>query len=194
MDKLKELGARLHFYRKKLNVTLKDLGQKAGVSAAFLSQVEKKGKVPSLDTLLRITGALGIKISHLFIDQKSPEGIMVTRSTERQEFLRHGQDDGHSYFVFAQKWTQSGTEFFIMSPACDVPDGTYREHPDEEFVFVLHGPIELRTVSDNYVLNTGDAVYINASVPHIHRSIGPHQGQALIAIIHAGERFKADDD
>lgn len=193
METIEQLGSRLHFYRKQKGMTLAFLGQKAGVSAPFLSQVERGEKVPSLSVLIKITGALGIKISHLILDQQFSESIMVTRSSERQPLSRDLKQAGHNYFTFAQKSTSSGPEFFIIKPAFDIPEGLYHDHPNEEFVFVLQGPIELKTKIANYILYTGDAAYINSSIPHIHRSVAPHQGEALITIIHTRDESKTNE-
>lgn len=58
-----EIGKRVAYFRKVKNMTLKDLSERSGISKGYLSQLEN-GLVrnPSLDTLQRLAGALGVHL------------------------------------------------------------------------------------------------------------------------------------
>ena len=55
-------------FRAHLGDTLRDLAQKAGISASHLSEIEKGRKAGSVTTLARIAGALDTTIDSLVID------------------------------------------------------------------------------------------------------------------------------
>lgn len=60
------LGDRLKRYRKELGMTQADLARKAGVSAAYISELESGlGKRPSGEILLRLANALDVTIAEL---------------------------------------------------------------------------------------------------------------------------------
>lgn len=59
------MGAHIRKIRKKCGLTLEALSEKADVSPVFLSDVERGRKEPSVTTLRKIAGALGIKIAYL---------------------------------------------------------------------------------------------------------------------------------
>lgn len=62
MDKI---GFRIKIYRKKNKISLKDLAQKVGLSASFLSQVESEKTYPSLQSLKKIADALHTTIGDI---------------------------------------------------------------------------------------------------------------------------------
>jgi transcriptional regulator with XRE-family HTH domain len=51
--------------REKRGISLKMLAQKSGISRQTISYIEKEVQSPSLDTLLRITSALGIDLAKI---------------------------------------------------------------------------------------------------------------------------------
>lgn len=65
-DIRKGLGKRIRTLRKLKALTQEELGEKAGISYKFVGEIER-GKVnPSLDSLVRIANALGVKAGDLF--------------------------------------------------------------------------------------------------------------------------------
>lgn len=68
-----EIGDNIKKYRELRSVTLPDLAAQAGVSKAFLWEIESgKSKRPGAETLYRIAEALGVTIAHLM--GKEPGG------------------------------------------------------------------------------------------------------------------------
>lgn len=67
--KVMNLGARVREARVLRGISLRNLAKKVGVSASFISQVEQDKCQPSLDTLRRITEALGITTGYLLESQ-----------------------------------------------------------------------------------------------------------------------------
>jgi transcriptional regulator with XRE-family HTH domain len=62
IDRLMEL-LRQERLRKKLS--LNEVATRAGLSHTMVMRVEKRERLPTIDTLLRITDAMGIKLSPL---------------------------------------------------------------------------------------------------------------------------------
>ena len=56
------LGARLRELRKEKGLKLAALANKSGVSLAYVSEVERGKKLPSLEVLDRLAGALGLSV------------------------------------------------------------------------------------------------------------------------------------
>jgi ribosome-binding protein aMBF1 (putative translation factor) len=55
----------LHEERGKKDISLNALAAKAGLSYQIISYVEREMRIPKLDTLVRITSALGIELSEV---------------------------------------------------------------------------------------------------------------------------------
>ncbi|WP_150460306.1 helix-turn-helix domain-containing protein [Nesterenkonia ebinurensis] len=59
------LGARLRRLRKLRGLTLTELAARSGVSAQYLSEIERGRKEPSSEMIAAITGALGLTLVEL---------------------------------------------------------------------------------------------------------------------------------
>jgi quercetin dioxygenase-like cupin family protein len=52
-------------------------------------------------------------------------------------------------------------------------------HPGEELGYVLEGTFEVTIGDERFVLEAGDSIYLNASIPHAARVIGDTPGRAI---------------
>jgi len=52
------------------NITMKELGDKVGISQAQISQIEAGQSAPSLTTLFRISRVLEIRLTDLFVNSR----------------------------------------------------------------------------------------------------------------------------
>ena len=62
----KGLGKRIRTLRKLKTFTQEELGETAGLSYKFIGEMERGIVNPSLDSLVRIANALGVKVGDLF--------------------------------------------------------------------------------------------------------------------------------
>ena len=62
------LGKRIHRRRKELGLSLRELGEASGVTASFLSLIERDKASPSISTLRQIAEALDTPIFQFLID------------------------------------------------------------------------------------------------------------------------------
>src|SRR5680860_139692 len=81
MDKL---GFRIKKYRKKNKISLKELAEKVGLSASFLSQIESEKTYPSLQSLKKIADALQTTIGNLIGETETKKNNMVIKSKDRR--------------------------------------------------------------------------------------------------------------
>lgn len=90
MDKIqKGLGKRIRALRRIKNLTQEDLGEKAGLSYKFVGEIERGEVNPSLDSLVKIATALGVKVGDLFprevdiFPQFSPQDLHLIKKALR---------------------------------------------------------------------------------------------------------------
>lgn len=65
IDRLMEL---LREERLRQNLSLNEVATRAGLSHTMVSRVEKRERLPTIDTLLRMTGALEVDLSALLVE------------------------------------------------------------------------------------------------------------------------------
>jgi transcriptional regulator with XRE-family HTH domain len=80
-DLAKQLGRRIHLFRKQNGLTQAALAEKVKISNEFMSGIERGAKLPSLLTLEKLAGALRVNLKDLFnFDQA---GYRRTQSLSR---------------------------------------------------------------------------------------------------------------
>src|SRR5919206_1454862 len=90
------IGPRVRALREAMELSLRDLGERAGVSAPMLSQVERGETSPTLSVASRIAAGLELSLSQLLrLDEA--EGVTVVRRDERR--AGGARSRGHSYEV-----------------------------------------------------------------------------------------------
>ncbi len=78
----KELGKKIRALRKERRLTQEELGELAGLSYKFIGEVERGVVNISLDSIVKISNALGVEPQELFVDRKallSPEERRVLK-------------------------------------------------------------------------------------------------------------------
>lgn len=83
-----ELGRRIRQLRTEKHMSQEELAFKAGLSAAHLGQIERAIKNPTVDTVGKIAGALGVSAASLFSDR-------VQESTPRSNVI----DKIHAHLI-----------------------------------------------------------------------------------------------
>src|SRR5436309_5521784 len=88
------IGPRVRALREAMDLSLRDLAERSGVSAPMLSQVERGETSPTLQVAARIAAGLELRLSQLLrLDEEGT--VSVVRSGEG----RRGGAGGHSYEV-----------------------------------------------------------------------------------------------
>jgi transcriptional regulator with XRE-family HTH domain len=77
------LGARLRELRKEKGLKLVALANKSGVSLAYVSEVERGRKLPSLEVLDRLAGALGLSVLDVLHGVEPYDRVNVRRHRPR---------------------------------------------------------------------------------------------------------------
>src|SRR5919198_109399 len=94
VEPLPAIGPRVKALREAMDLSLRDLAVRSGVSAPMLSQVERGETSPTLQVAARIAAGLELRLSQLL---RLDEGGTVT--IVRAGDGRRGGADGHSYEV-----------------------------------------------------------------------------------------------
>lgn len=66
------LGQRIREERQKLNLTQEKLSETINVTTTYIGQIERGERRPTLDTLIKISNALGVSIDYLLQESITP--------------------------------------------------------------------------------------------------------------------------
>ena len=183
------IGPRIRALREAMGLSLRELGERAGVSAPMLSQVERGETSPTLATAQRIAYGLELSLSQLLrLDET--EGVTVVRADSRQPGGARNQ--GHTYEVLTPPLPGQRAELSTHSlepgAATGGPgDPPMHEPGSRETALVTAGRINLICDGVPYELGTGDAVTFDADLAHHFENAGPDEA-TFIAVVSAGLR------
>jgi transcriptional regulator with XRE-family HTH domain len=180
-------GTRVRSLRDAMNLSLRDLAERSGVSAPMLSQVERGETSPTLAVAERIAGGLELSLSQLLrLDET--DGVSVVRVSER----RRGGGRRHSYEVLTPPLPGLRAEVSLHTLAAGAATGEPGDPPrhepgSRETAVVLEGRLRLDCGGVIHELGVGDAVTFDADLPHHFENPGPTDAR-FHAIVAAGLR------
>jgi transcriptional regulator with XRE-family HTH domain len=160
------VGARLRARRKELGLTISEVAEPAGLTAGFISQLERDLTSASLSSLYRICAVLGIRVGNLVDDV--PAGRLIRREEQARRSLAMG-DAEHLLLSSRDERRFHVTESHIP-PGGSAGEELYTLPADVELVYVLRGSLELRVGEETHVLEEGDTLSYSPRDPHTWRN------------------------
>jgi len=181
------IGNRVRSLREAMGLSLRDLGERSGVSAPMLSQVERGETSPTLAVAAKIAAGLELTLSQLLrLDEG--EHVAVSRAGERR-LLERG---GHRYEELTPPLPGQRADVSLhrLAPGTTTggPDDPPLHEPgSRETAVVLEGSVDLFIDGRREQLDQGDAVTFDADLPHHFENNGSRHAR-LIAVVSAGLR------
>ena len=155
-----DLGDRVRTRRQALGLSLRDLAGQTGLTASFLSQAERGVTSPSIDSLRRISTALGVPVFHLLVE--SDENSPVVRSDQRIRLTWPGSQI--AFQLLTPKLNRKMEAFLTEREPGDRTPIVVFGQQTEEFIYVLQGQLEIRLVEAAYLLGPNDAIYFDGAM------------------------------
>lgn len=182
-----KIGHKVRELRQKNHYTLQDLASKTGLSKPFLSQIENDRVIPPVPTLLKLSRGLNVGIAHFFADESGHEKVSITRKEERVSLERRPhQEKGEVNYLYAaldtKKANKSMQPFMVEFPVLSTDQIFFTSHEGEEFLYVMEGNIEFRSVDQVDILKPGDCIYIESDLSHSFRCVGDQPARALAVL------------
>jgi transcriptional regulator with XRE-family HTH domain len=193
-----EMGERLRLARQARRLSLRVLADRLGVSPSLISQIETGRANPSVSTLYAIADELDVSLDELLFNDRRPAepapgaasrvdvpstGTMAPSDPVQRAGTRH-----NIRLASGVRWerlttlSEPGVEFLHVTyevGGASSPDDAYQRHPGHEWGYVLSGRLQVRIGFDEYVLEPGDAISINSSIPHRLATIGDEPVHAI---------------
>jgi transcriptional regulator with XRE-family HTH domain len=181
------IGPRIRALREGLDLSLRDLAARSGVSAPMLSQVERGETSPTLLIAARIAAGLELRLSQLL---RLDEGGTV--SVVRAGDGRQGGAEGHRYEICTPPLPGQRAEVsrHTLRPGASTGgpgDPPMHEVGARETAIVQAGVATLVIDGERHELRTGDAVTFDADLSHHFENHGKEEA-VLLAVVSAGLR------
>jgi XRE family transcriptional regulator, regulator of sulfur utilization len=181
------VGARVKNLREAMDLSLRDLAERSGVSAPMLSQVERGDTSPTLAVAQKIAAGLDLSLSQLLRLDEDRHVVVVRAGKGRTRRRR-----GHKLEELTPPLPGQRADVSVhtLSPgaATGAPDDPPIHEPgSRETTVVVEGTAELFIDDQRHELREGDSVTFDADLPHHFENNGETDAR-LIAVVAAGLR------
>lgn len=176
-DVIAAIGPKVRQLRRQKNLSLQQLAERSGVSAAAIHKLERNGMVPTITTLMKLAIALNRPVAY-FVEEEQVENAEHVPANARKKV--HTSKGG----LRLESVSGPYGRFFMAGAMATVEPGADSgarpmEHPGEELVFVLDGSLGFEVEGQEYVLRKGDALHFRTDRPHRWWNPGSRPAKAL---------------
>jgi transcriptional regulator with XRE-family HTH domain len=172
------IGNRIRELRSAKGLTLDALAERADVSRAMLSRIERGESSPTAQLMNKVCGGLAITLSALFAEDTAPPSPLTRRDAQpawRDPATRYLRRDV----------SPAGSSLDIVDvefpPRRSVAFENMRMPNVEQQVWVLEGVLEMDVGGESFRLNEGDCLKMHLGQPLVFRN--PTRRQTRYAVI-----------
>jgi transcriptional regulator with XRE-family HTH domain len=182
-EELAGLGGRIRSLREERGMKLKELAEKAKLSDAFLSRLERGQISSSVANLIQIAQVLDVGVGELFADKPSATRSHVT--VHRVGDINSNQNipsTGYRWRLFAGGMPNDDLEVFhILFPRKNRMEMMV-SHPGQEYCYVISGRIRFLVGTEVFELAPGEGIFLNSELPHRAENIGRDEARILMVV------------
>ncbi len=155
-------------------MTLVEVGKACGLSAGFISQIERGIASPSLSSLAAVASALGVGTDH-FVQTHRAAGPFAPQAERRADTVG-------KYAVTYERISRSLPGGRINAVVMNMPPGHQSRrmrHDGEELVFVLEGEVLAAIDGEQRVLRAQDSAHFNSDSTHNLKNVSNAPAKVL---------------
>lgn len=176
------LGENIRNARKRMKISQQELAQKVEVSSGFLSQIENGKNMPSLITLKKLAGILGVSAGYLLGEEEEKTRLLV-RCGERYR-LDNLSGGTCSIEYLTDVDTQTSLELCIhtLKPLAHSGSPT-NTHEGQEVWLALEGSMEIAVDGKNCLMAAGDCYYVkDCTALHMFTNLSSTQEARMLCV------------
>ena len=170
LPQVEQIAARVRELRTILDIEADDVAEKIGVSRETYDEYEAGTTDIPVGKLYLIANELHVDPTVLLLgDEPRMVDYTLIRGGNGLAVDRYA---GYRFTSLAYNYIDRDMEPMIVTldPTDSTPDLV--THEGQEFNLVLEGTVAVNLGNREYILNTGDSIYFNPSIPHGQRAIG----------------------
>jgi transcriptional regulator with XRE-family HTH domain len=162
------IAQKIRAIRHEKNLTIQQLATRSNVSKGLLSKIENSRTVPSLPVFLTIIQSLDISLKDFFREMVLSNGMnyLLVKKDQTVAMERENRSGFQYHYLLSQN-ISNGTMEAVLLTIDPGAKGTPTTTDGYEFKYILRGTCEYKINDDVITLQEGDALYFDASIPHL---------------------------
>lgn len=175
------VARRMAALRQENKLTLREVAERTGISATYLNRVERQKTPINIANLEKVAAAFGVSLGSFFETDEASHPLVITRAGTGKKRRFRGRNGNLVEFLAELKKGKLMEPLLVdlSSARGEVP---LQSHPGQEFNFMIEGRCTFIYGKEHTELGPGDAVYFDATVPHVCRALTPAPTR-MIAIV-----------
>ena len=182
MNHIIDVSTRLRGLRDALDLSVEQIAQDCAVTPEEYTEYESGKKDIPVSFLHRISAKYGVELTALlFGEEPKMQAYFVTRAGKGVKVER---TKAYSYQDLAAGFAHRVVSPFIVTvePVDADKPITMNSHQGQEFNYVLQGRMEIVVGGKSKILNPGDSIMFDATLPHGMRTTGEETVKFLAVI------------
>jgi quercetin dioxygenase-like cupin family protein len=186
-DILVKVGERVQRVRESRGLSLNDISLRTDIDVSMLKQIEEGTFAPPLGMVIKLAKALEMKIGY-FISGEEDRAYTIVRRDDRKVVSRYDSKRakyyGYEYESLAPHKKDRHMEPFLVTLEPAETEEERSAHDGQEFIFVLEGNMEVRLGEEIHILEPGDTIYYDSTIPHLVKCHGTKTTK-ILAVLYA---------
>lgn len=177
-DLVIDIGRKIRNARIKANISMKALAELSTLSPATIQKIETNHMVPTIISLMKISQALGKKVSFFVEEENGKDRIALIKRKSRKKFYSETSQCRHEYIMGKLEHGLLEGGIFTAKPGGE-SGKSLNSHSGEEIILCIKGEMEVETPDGNYVLKSGDSLHFKSDILHRWRNSGKSESQII---------------
>jgi transcriptional regulator with XRE-family HTH domain len=167
-EMVSRIAQKIRAVRLKKNLTIQQLADRTKVTKGLLSKIENSRTIPSLPVFVQIIQSLDISLKDFFEDMVLSNGkdYLLIKREQYVALEREGRTGFDYRYILSQNIPASTIEIVLLTIK---PRATGRPTTTDgfEFKYLISGHCEYHFNNEVVMMEEGDSIYFDASVPHL---------------------------
>lgn len=160
------IATRIREARRTRRITLEQVSSRTGLSKGFLSRVEGCKVSISIAALSRLAVALEVPLGEFFDIEEANEEIVYVPRGSGGEVRGEPPKLPYHYEVLVPRRGARQMQPVMISLQGRNSKFELRQHPGEQFLFIVEGELDYVCGNREFTLHPGDCLYFNSRIPH----------------------------
>ncbi|MBE7010163.1 MAG: helix-turn-helix domain-containing protein [Ruminococcaceae bacterium] len=179
-EELKELAQRISGLRDACGYTQEELAEELGIELSVYQDYEENGKNIPISVIYEIANKFGVDFNEIMTGTRAKlDTYHIIKSGKGKSIDRY---PGYGFKDLAHRYVGKIMQPLLVTLDPSDTPADLVSHSGQEFNYVLSGRVAILFDGEEFILETGDSIYFNATYPHGQRCVGNEPGVFLTVI------------
>jgi transcriptional regulator with XRE-family HTH domain len=182
-EELKQIGLRIKGLRDALDLTQEEFAASCDIPVEDYIEYENGNRDFSISLLKRIADTYKIDMTTLMFDEEPRMSSYAL--TRREKGLVIKRVEEYDYQALASGFTNRKADIFVVTvePKEEKRPIHLSAHPGQEFCLVFKGRLLVQVNGKDLILEKGDSLYFDPSLPHGMKALDGKPAKFLTVIV-----------